>query len=157
MVGLLLAGCGSSVPATSTQAADSSARSEFVGTVDNRAISPTCARTACWQPTQFQPALVERESVSIAEILVDEPGGPQAGWPLSGDTLLVQCLVKGASYLDQLGHSVDDWYGIVIPPDKVDKKAKADSRLQKIEQGYRAYVGISWISGGEGKTLPASC
>ena len=180
-VTILLAGCGGSAesPPTSVSSPGSTATLQpstavpsrapsvsasvgFIGKVDVHSANPDCAKVTCWLPTQFEPKLVERESVSLVEKVAGEPGGPQRGWPMDGDSVAVQCLAQGGQNQDRIGPYQNpagqlsyDWYGIVVPIDKLNPDAKGDPRLLDVEQGKRAYVAISWISGGKGKLLPA--
>lgn len=153
VIPLLVAGCGdkssqSGVEPT-TLPQTSSASTSFEAKVYLRDFNEECRKVPCWQPTQFEPRLVERESVSLVEKGPDEEDGPQVGWPMDDDTVLVQCIAKGGKYQNENGQLINDWYGIVVPIDKLEPKAKGDPRLVEVEGGYRAYVGISWLRGGE--------
>ena len=129
----------------------------FQGTVDNTAIGDDCLKVDCWQPTQFGPNLIERESVSLEEQATSDGKVTRAGWPNNRDNVDVVCITKGGVYLNNLGQKINDWYGIRIPADKVEPAAKEDSRVRKTPDGkdYMGFIGISWIKGGEKTRAPA--
>ena len=156
-IALLVAGCGAGGQSRSSSEAQPGPTAEsapFQAEVYLQDFNEECRKVPCWLPTQFEPRLVERESVSLVEKTAEDEGGPQVGWPMDRDQVLVECIAKGGEYTNTAGQIVNDWYGIVVPTDKLEPAAKSDPRLRTVEGGYRAYVGISWLRGGEGKQLP---
>lgn len=163
----LLTACGSGATETTTATPRTSQSpasvTSFTGQVNVKGANPDCTKVACWLPTQFEPRLVERESVSLEEVPASDPGGPQQGWPMDGDEVIVECIAQGNAasgsktgpYLNPAGQLQYDWYGIRVPAGKLSSKAKSDPRLHQTGQDFRGYVAISWIQGGEGKRLPA--
>src|SRR4051812_32815973 len=95
---LLVSGCGRAItphtPTTDTvtspvassstvsSATSTPAPTLITGMVDIKHFSRECERVACWLPTQFEPELVELESVSQEERSPSDPLGDQVGWPL---------------------------------------------------------------------------
>ena len=127
---LLLVGCGSST----SNDDDPAPVKPFTAAVDISDFSPQCQQEACWLPTQLEPKLVERETVS----LYDE-------WPMDHDKVQVLCQVEGESFNDEAGKPTNLWYGIRIPANKVEAAAK--SRAEKARAGgYLAYVGAVWLT-----------
>ncbi|MDN5274535.1 MAG: hypothetical protein JWP06_436 [Candidatus Saccharibacteria bacterium] len=102
---------------------------------------PDCAKVRCWLPTQFTTKLVNDVSVSRQGI-----------WPMEGDAVRVLCQTVGGSYQNPAGQTVSNWYGILVPTDKLEPGA--DKQATKVTGGYLGYVGISWLTGGEGKLAP---
>lgn len=157
VVGLLLTACntgGNEQPATPSTAASSPRATSlstpaavrptpvpfFYGKVSLTDL-PDCAKVRCWLPTQFSAELVN--DVSVAK---------QGVWPMEGDIVRVLCQTAGGSYRNPAGQTVSDWYGILVPTDKLEPGA--DKQATKVTGGYLGYVGISWLTGGEGKQAP---
>ena len=117
----------------------------FEATVALSDFSATCREVACWLPTQFQPARVKGETVSLRD-----------AWPMDGMKVLVLCEGGGEAYQDQTGQETTAWYGILVPPDKLEPKPGTTKRPQKVEgrDGYIGYVGAAWLNGGHGKQAP---
>lgn len=118
-----------------------------------------CQRVKCWLPTQFEPRLVELESVSLEEQATSDGKVFRKGWPNDGDQVEVLCIakgVKGGEYKNLNGQLINDWYGIRIPMDKAEPKALGDPRIRTTPDGngFVGFVGISWLTGGEGKHTP---
>jgi hypothetical protein len=110
-------------------------------------------------PTQFGPKLVEHESVSLEEKATPEGKVLSAGWPNDGDEVEVLCIAKdvdGGEYQNLNGQTIKDWYGIRVAQVDIEPKALTDPRLHKAPDGngYLGFVGISWLTGGEGKQAP---
>lgn len=135
----------------------SSTPAPFQGVVNNTAIGGDCLKVNCWQPTQFGPQLVERESVSLEEQATPDGKVTRAGWPNNGDSVEVVCISKGGTYKNHLDQTINDWYGIRISEAQLEPNAKDNPRLRKTPDGrdYLGFIGISWITGGEGKQAPA--
>jgi hypothetical protein len=115
----------------------------FTGTVDLREFSAECKRSDCWLPTQFQTGIVPGETV-----------GKRDTWPKQDTKVLVFCQTTGDPYRNAAGQSVDGWYGIVVPKNQLDPAAAKRAVEMESVTGYSAYVGISWISGGEDLRAP---
>lgn len=128
----LLAGCGTS-SGDDTPSPKSPSTAEFDTKVSLGDLGAAC-QTACdWLPTQIGPSLVKGESVSLTE-----------QWPKNGDAVHVVCQTTGESFRDELGVSTDKWYGIVVPPDKVNPGA--EKKVKRLASGYLAYVGAAWLT-----------
>lgn len=137
-------------------AACSSTPAPFEGIVDNTTIGDDCLKVNCWQPTQFGPQLVEEESVSLEEQVTSDGIVTRAGWPNNGDSVEVVCISKGGTYQNHLGQTINDWYGVRILEAQLEPNAKDNPRLRKTPDGrdYLGFIGISWVTGGEGKQAP---
>lgn len=144
---LLLAGCngdsqpeGSTTPPRPPTTGMGQAPAPFEAVVKLDDL-PDCAKVTCWLPTQFGPAVVDGETVSLRD-----------KWPMEGTKVRVLCKTGGASYRNAAGQSIWDYYGILVPNDQVEPGSK--QRAIKVADGYLGHVGISWLSGGEGKQAP---
>jgi hypothetical protein len=116
----------------------------FDATVSLSDFSPTCAKVKCWLPTQFTPALAKGKTVSLRD-----------KWPMDGDAVLVLCVTKGQTYQDQTGQPVNDWYGILVPPRKLEPGGEKATKAAAPYKGRVGFVGVSNVTGGEGKQPPA--
>jgi hypothetical protein len=145
---------------TATTQSSSPAPTSFEATIDNTAVGGVCAQgTNCWQPTQFQAAFVEHESVSLEELTTSDGTVTRAGWPNNKDRVEVLCVdLEGQVHRNAAGEPVDDWYGIRVPADKMNPKAVTDPRLKKAPDGNGnlAFVSAMWVKGMSGKA-PAAC
>lgn len=121
-------------PACATH--DEKALEPFEGRVAITDFSETCQQVTCWLPTQFEPKLAARQSVSLYD-----------QWPMDGDIVRVVCQTKGDPYRDTTGTEVRQWYGIFVPADKVVPQALDGEypEARPIQDGYLGYVGVSWI------------
>lgn len=81
----------------------------------------------------------------------------RTGWPNDDDQVEVLCIAKGDDYKDLNGQLINDWYGIRVAPVDVEPTALTDPRLRTApdSKGYIGFVGISWLTGGEGKQAPS--
>lgn len=143
---LLSAGCTTRMEVHSSPAPTPA---PFQANIDLSSFGGDCQKVKCWLPTQFRPKLVKGESVSLKET------PKRHGWPMDGDAVWVVCVAKGGSYHNGSGQSVNDWYGIRVPSNKM-----ADGAWQHAlttspgKAQFVGFVGASWIKGGEGKQAP---
>ncbi len=131
--------------ASASPTSSSTVTAPFDAIVSLSDFSATCREVVCWLPTQFQPALVKGETVSLRD-----------KWPMDGMTVRVVCETTGESYSDQTGQSTNAWYGIEVPTDKLEplKPGTGPKALPK-DDGWIGYVGAAWIKGGSSKQAPA--
>ena len=106
--------------------------SGFDAIVSIRDAQPACQLERCWLPTQFTPTLVAGVSVSLFE-----------QWPMDGDTVRVICHTAGGTFRDSSGKNTNEWYGILVPSDKVNPDTKQQAK--RLDDGYLAYVGKVWL------------
>ena len=149
----VLAACGQGGTGTTSSTATSAtvASGPIRARVEVSSFSPECGAVKCWLPTQFGPRLVERESVSLEERTPDDPKGAQVGWPVDKDEIEVLCVIKGGQYSNTTGQTINDWYRVVIPADKVEPRSRERAERASDGVNYQAYVGISWLQLPEGK------
>lgn len=147
---VLVTGCGTETEQAGQTASTSPTTSvsivtSFEGMVSLKNFSTLCSEQKCWLPTQFEPKLVEGETVSLRD-----------QWPMDGMKVEVVCQTIGQTYRDQTGQSRDDWYGINVPVDKLEplKPGSSPKTLPKSD-GRIGYVGAAWIQGGAGKQATA--
>lgn len=173
LLALALMACGSETQ--SQRAIEESARAQQTTTsvtstppaaapseavIDNTAVGGVCADgTNCWQPTHFDSAFVEGESVSL-----EEQTGPdmktvtRSGWPNNNDKVEVLCAdLNGQVYRNAAGQPMDDWYGIRVPADKLSPKATGNPRLKKAPDGNGnlGFVSAMWVKGVDKTKVPA--
>ncbi|MDB5181114.1 MAG: hypothetical protein JWO54_877 [Candidatus Saccharibacteria bacterium] len=116
---LLLAGCAA-------------AKAEFQTTVTLENAGTDCDQDPnCWLPTQYGPKLVSGQSVSAFN-----------EWPQKGDRVQVLCETTGERLSDAYGKTSNQWYGILVPSDKVVE----DIQVKEVEGGYLGYVSALWLA-----------
>lgn len=92
----------------------------------------------CWLPTQFQPHLVDDQSVSLF-----------GQWPAKGDVVGIICQTTGQLIQDYNGKNTDKWYGILVPTDKLVTEppaAQTDAKALRVEGGAIGYVSALWLA-----------
>jgi len=85
----------------------------------------------CWLPTQYEPAVVNGQSVGETDV-----------WPVKGDYVVVVCETTGEKVTNSAGKESDRWFGIVVPKGKVTDNIP----ITRVKDGYLGYVSSLWLA-----------